>query len=283
MRIRFDYVERKTAGSFHSYGKFVSRNPAPFIIAPLLFTMAMVAGFFHLDPVTDAIYLFTPSDAPSKMERMAIPHYHILQDHFWKYGATLQVVANNAPDLRMRSERERVMQLAHEMSTTSHSAGEESLQFWMLEMTNYYKTQLEMDLVDVAFYGMLQHYLSAKPKPWIEDVLWNKTAGSDDLQIIQIPGRHARHRLHQRAARGDSSVQIGRDLDDYDHQVDRLLGRLLCPHHLRLRLLSPSQPQGQDQRRTSCTRMATHSGWSLDDPGSLCAGRRAGLHDRHFV
>ncbi|GMS98574.1 hypothetical protein PENTCL1PPCAC_20749 [Pristionchus entomophagus] len=113
----------------------------------------------------------------------AIPHYHILQDHFWKYGATLQIVVNAAPDLRIRSERERVMRLAHDMATTSHSAGQESLQFWMLEMTNYYKTQLEMDLVDVAFYGMLQHYLSAKPKPWIEDVLWNKTAGSDDVQI----------------------------------------------------------------------------------------------------
>lgn len=30
---------------------------------------------------------------------------------------------------------------------------------------------------------MLQHYLSAKPKPWIEDVLWNKTAGADDVQL----------------------------------------------------------------------------------------------------
>ena len=54
-----------------------------------------------------------------------------------KSSLSCQVVVNNAPDLRTRSERERVLKMAGEMCSTRHSVGVESLQFWMNEMTRY--------------------------------------------------------------------------------------------------------------------------------------------------
>lgn len=38
----------------------------------LYYGLFVLSGFLHLDPLTDAIYLFTPLGSPSKMERLAI-------------------------------------------------------------------------------------------------------------------------------------------------------------------------------------------------------------------
>ena len=69
---KFDCIERPLSRFFDHYGQFVSRNPIPFIILPLLLTGFSSLGFLQLNPITDAIYLFTPTGAPSKMERQAI-------------------------------------------------------------------------------------------------------------------------------------------------------------------------------------------------------------------
>uniref|UniRef100_A0A915EV42 Uncharacterized protein n=1 Tax=Ditylenchus dipsaci TaxID=166011 RepID=A0A915EV42_9BILA len=57
---------------FYRYGRAVSKHPWPFVVLPLLFTLAMSTGFLHLESVTDAVYLFTPRNAPSKYERQAV-------------------------------------------------------------------------------------------------------------------------------------------------------------------------------------------------------------------
>ncbi|KAK0429459.1 hypothetical protein QR680_011390 [Steinernema hermaphroditum] len=77
----FDCIERPLARFFFRYGAFVSKNPFPFIAFPVLIALATSMGFVHLDSVTDAIYLFTPEGAPSKMERQAIHDYWPLHDH----------------------------------------------------------------------------------------------------------------------------------------------------------------------------------------------------------
>uniref|UniRef100_A0A0N5BIX9 SSD domain-containing protein n=1 Tax=Strongyloides papillosus TaxID=174720 RepID=A0A0N5BIX9_STREA len=67
-----DCIEKPLAIFFRNYGVLVARYPLPFIIIPLILTLITSIGIFHLNTISDAIYLFTPSDAPSKMERQVI-------------------------------------------------------------------------------------------------------------------------------------------------------------------------------------------------------------------
>uniref|UniRef100_A0A158P9T4 SSD domain-containing protein n=1 Tax=Angiostrongylus cantonensis TaxID=6313 RepID=A0A158P9T4_ANGCA len=69
--MEFGCLERPLAKFFHSYGAFVSRHQFPFIAFPVLLTLYLATGYFYLNPQTDAIYLYTPTDAPSKTERQA--------------------------------------------------------------------------------------------------------------------------------------------------------------------------------------------------------------------
>ncbi|PAV90779.1 hypothetical protein WR25_13015 [Diploscapter pachys] len=111
----------------------------------------------------------------------AIPHYHLLEKYFWKYGATLQIVVNNAPDFRKDGVRERVKAMIAQFATSNHSIGMESAQCWIFEMERYYE-QLDTKIVDSHFYGMLQHYLaSAKNLIWTEDLYWDRDARGDDV------------------------------------------------------------------------------------------------------
>uniref|UniRef100_A0A1I7XNF1 SSD domain-containing protein n=1 Tax=Heterorhabditis bacteriophora TaxID=37862 RepID=A0A1I7XNF1_HETBA len=112
----------------------------------------------------------------------AIPHYKLLQEYFWKYGATLQIVVNNAPDLRNATARDRIKAMIGDFSTTRHSIGMESVQCWINDMERYYHEQLDMPTVDSAFYGMLQHYLASKHNnPWVEDLFWDHNANGEDI------------------------------------------------------------------------------------------------------
>ncbi|KAK6730784.1 hypothetical protein RB195_007325 [Necator americanus] len=105
----------------------------------------------------------------------AIPHYKLLQKYFWKYGAILQVVVNNAPDLRSAAARERVKAMVGDFATTRHSIGMEGVQFWMNEMESYYRDNLDMKIIDGAFYSMLRHWLASKyNNPWAEDLYWGE-------------------------------------------------------------------------------------------------------------
>ncbi|VDM67527.1 unnamed protein product, partial [Strongylus vulgaris] len=105
----------------------------------------------------------------------AIPHYKILQNYFWKYGATLQVVVNNAPDLRDAAARERIHAMVGDFATTRHSIGMDGVQFWMNDMESYYHDNLDMKIIDPAFYSMLRHWLASKHNnPWAEDLYWGE-------------------------------------------------------------------------------------------------------------
>jgi hypothetical protein len=78
---KFDCLERPLSIFFYRYGRYVSRHPMPFLLLPILFTLAMAIGFLHMDEVTDAIYLFTPRQAASKMERQTIHDLWPLHDN----------------------------------------------------------------------------------------------------------------------------------------------------------------------------------------------------------
>jgi hypothetical protein len=68
----FNCIERRLSIYFCNYGKFITKNPMPFIVFPLILTFSMALCIVKVDPITDAIYLFTPVDAPSKIERQII-------------------------------------------------------------------------------------------------------------------------------------------------------------------------------------------------------------------
>ena len=74
----------------------------------------------------------------------------------------LQIVVNDAPDLRDPNERARMRAMAHSFSSTRHTIGDDSLQFWLLEMERYYASDLNLTITDSAFYGMARHYFAAK-------------------------------------------------------------------------------------------------------------------------
>ncbi|ETN70808.1 hypothetical protein NECAME_04821 [Necator americanus] len=118
----------------------------------------------------------------------AIPHYKLLQTYFWKYGAILQIVVNNAPDLRSAAARERVKAMVGDFATTRHSIGMEGVQFWMNEMESYYRDNLDMKIIDGAFYSMLRHWLASKyNNPWAEDLYWGEdTYGNSTVKSFRF-------------------------------------------------------------------------------------------------
>ncbi|CAD5209635.1 unnamed protein product [Bursaphelenchus xylophilus] len=114
----------------------------------------------------------------------AIPHYHVLERYFWHYGASVQVVVNNAPDLRDPGERKNMKRVAHSFANTKHTIGDESIQLWLNEMERYYKDDLGLKIVDKEFYGLARHYFAAKQSDyWSDDVKW--ATDSDGVPYIK--------------------------------------------------------------------------------------------------
>lgn len=124
----------------------------------------------------------------------AIPHYHALEKYFWKYGSTVQVVVNNAPNLGSPEDRLRIRSMVHAFANTRHTIGDESIQFWLNEMEFYYMDPrhgiggegFDMSNVtsDRTFYGLAQHFFSArKTDYWPEDVKWEWSPQRGYLRI----------------------------------------------------------------------------------------------------
>ncbi|VDK63891.1 unnamed protein product [Onchocerca ochengi] len=147
----------------------VLMNPVVKILAVMWFFIYIgisIYGCLHLREGLEPINLLV-------QDSYAIPHYRYLEKYFWNYGAPLQIVVNNAPDLRNRNERRRVQSMVHAFANTKYSIGDDSIQFWLKEMEIYYKRELEMDIVDSEIYGMAEHFFSAKSHDiWSEDVIW---------------------------------------------------------------------------------------------------------------
>ncbi|KAL3077404.1 hypothetical protein niasHT_030435 [Heterodera trifolii] len=110
----------------------------------------------------------------------AIPHYRALENYFWHYGATVQIVVNNPPNLGDPDERQKIRSMVHAFANTRHTIGDESVQFWMDEMEHYYmdhRMGIGIPVHNVTsakhFYGLTQHFLSARRNDfWPEDVKW---------------------------------------------------------------------------------------------------------------
>ena len=85
------------------------------------------------------------------------------------------MVVNNAPNLGDPEERKRIQSMVHAFATTSHTIGDESVQFWLNEMDTYYSDSkngiggegfsLNNVTSDRIFYGLAQvcHPPSCQP------------------------------------------------------------------------------------------------------------------------
>ncbi|KAI6233026.1 SSD domain-containing protein [Aphelenchoides fujianensis] len=110
----FDCIERPLSAFFHRYGVYVTRRPVPFVVVPVLFTLIMSMGVLYLESVIDPIYLFTPSNAPSKMERQAVHDlWPSLQRHLHArpIGHSITVLAKDGGNILEKPYSEAVNRL----------------------------------------------------------------------------------------------------------------------------------------------------------------------------
>ncbi|CAI5438962.1 unnamed protein product [Caenorhabditis angaria] len=170
--------------------KFFGDWYAPILMHPVVRGLAM---FWFI------IYLLGASYGCSKIKEglepinllvedsYAIPHYHLLEKYFWKYGPQLQIVVNNAPDLRNHTTRDRIHAMILDFATSKHAIGIESVECWLFEMERYYQQELQVQIVDASFYGLLQHYLASKHNNMLaEDIYWGKDGNETIVQSFRF-------------------------------------------------------------------------------------------------
>lgn len=109
----------------------------------------------------------------------ATPHYRVLEKHYWHYGASLQIVVSNAPDLRNPIERINMDKMASAFANSKVSIGDEGVQFWLREM------QVSEEIHKVhydnqKFYDHAAEYIySDMSQPWVVDVVWGRNNESE--------------------------------------------------------------------------------------------------------
>uniref|UniRef100_A0A914N234 SSD domain-containing protein n=1 Tax=Meloidogyne incognita TaxID=6306 RepID=A0A914N234_MELIC len=159
---------------------------APILMQPLIRGLAIVwFGVYLIFAIYGCTQLREGLEPINLLVRdsYAIPHYRVLEKYFWHYGAIVQVVVNNAPNLGDPEERQRIRSMVHAFANTRHTIGDESVQFWMKEMEWYYSDPkhgiagegFDMSNVtsDETFYGLAKHFFSAKhTENWPEDIKW---------------------------------------------------------------------------------------------------------------
>ncbi|CAJ0572370.1 unnamed protein product, partial [Mesorhabditis spiculigera] len=112
----------------------------------------------------------------------ATPHYRVLEKYFWKYGATVQIVVTNPPDMRDVGNRAILKQMAHDFATTKHSMGDGSLQWWLPEMERFYGKQT-VDISSEEFLSLAANFFyEMRNDPWPVDVKWRR-AGDGRFEI----------------------------------------------------------------------------------------------------
>ncbi|XP_003380651.1 conserved hypothetical protein [Trichinella spiralis] len=70
-------------------GTSADRHPWPFIVFPLLLNVALSIGLLYMNEITDATYLYTPTNARSKYEREVIHQKWPLLDGNYVAGHTI--------------------------------------------------------------------------------------------------------------------------------------------------------------------------------------------------
>ncbi|CAD6184764.1 unnamed protein product [Caenorhabditis auriculariae] len=116
----------------------------------------------------------------------ATPHYRVLKHLYWHYGASLQIVVNDAPDLRIAANRREIDYMVSTFARNPMSIGEEGVQFWMEEMSFYYASR-NISIIDEKFYEMAARYIySDLSNPWVSDVAWSRYDSSHSIRSFRF-------------------------------------------------------------------------------------------------
>ncbi|CAP33324.2 Protein CBG14920 [Caenorhabditis briggsae] len=122
----------------------------------------------------------------------ATPHYRVLERHYWHYGASLQIVVNNAPDFRNPVERINMDKMASTFANSKVSIGDEGVQFWLREMQvseDVHKITYDDEVTfhrhqchHIRFYDQAAKYIySDMSQPWVVDVVWGRNNQSEHV------------------------------------------------------------------------------------------------------
>ncbi|GMT27500.1 hypothetical protein PFISCL1PPCAC_18797, partial [Pristionchus fissidentatus] len=148
---------------------------APLLVQPALRILAAVWYFVYVVISIIGCMNLREGLEPVNLlveDSYAIPHYRILEKYFWQYGAPLQIVVNNAPDLRDPSERRRITAMTHTFASTKHSVGDEGVESWFEEMERFYNLH-GVTIGSKDFYALAERFVfSSKNSPWIGDTVW---------------------------------------------------------------------------------------------------------------
>jgi len=151
---------------------------APVLMQPAIRALACVWFFIYIGFSVYGCMQLREGLEPVNLlveDSYAIPHYRTLEEFFWHYGPSVQIVVNNAPDLRDPRERQRMKAMAHSFASTKHTIGDDSLEFWLLEMERYYEKEIGLNISNPEFYGLARHFFAAKKNDlWPDDVKWSK-------------------------------------------------------------------------------------------------------------
>lgn len=177
-----------TASSKHlhhcSATSFFRNWYAPVLMQP---SIRAIAGLWYIIYLALSIYgcsYLKEGLEPANLlvdDSYATPHYRVLEQHYWHYGASLQIVVNNAPDLRNPVERINMDKMASTFANSKASIGDEGVQFWLREMeVSANINRLQYD--DKKFYDHAAEYIySDMSRPWVVDVVWGKNNESDHV------------------------------------------------------------------------------------------------------
>ncbi|CAB3407453.1 unnamed protein product [Caenorhabditis bovis] len=163
---------------------------APVLMHPVVRALSMIWFVIYLMGASYGCSRIKEGLEPVNLlveDSYAIPHYRLLEKYFWKYGPQLQIVVNNAPDLRNHTNRDRIHSMVLDFATSKHAIGLESVEFWLFEMERYYQQDLQVQIIDSSFYGLLQHYLQSKTNNQLaEDLYWGKFDGDNETVVTSF-------------------------------------------------------------------------------------------------
>lgn len=166
-----------TSGSHCTATSFFRKWYAPTLMHPVIRSLAglwyciylllAVYGCSHLREGLEPANLLVD-------DSYATPHYRVLEKHYWHYGATLQIVVSNAPDMTDPTERVKIKKMVSTFANSPLSIGDDGVQFWLTEMEHFYENR-HLAISNQRFYEQTAKFIySDLSQPWVVDVAWRR-------------------------------------------------------------------------------------------------------------
>ncbi|XP_070532382.1 patched domain-containing protein 3-like [Ptychodera flava] len=68
-KCHYDFVQRRLSKRFYTHGKFIGKHPIPFLVIPVIVSVALGVGMLLMEQETDIEYLFTPANSKAIRDR----------------------------------------------------------------------------------------------------------------------------------------------------------------------------------------------------------------------